>query len=139
METLKEKQLRVLNETVLAYNNKTRSVNASGSECFYYKEGTQGCAIGRLIANKELCKKLDIKHINEDNAKKKFGLTNYYPTDVSTIFNRLPNDVKQLTKNFLRMLQILHDDDGKRYWTDTGISDLGLQYVGTIKNEFQLN
>ncbi len=124
METLKEKQLKVLNDTVAIYNKNNRSI--IDGKCLYFMEGTIGCAVGRLIADKELCKQLD-------------GLDNGETTGVGVVFDKLPSDVKQLGVDFLKELQNLHDDVYTRYWDDNGLSIKGVEFVERIKQVFELN
>lgn len=130
METLKQKQLRILTETASAYIKDTRSIT-SGGQCVYFKEGTQGCAVGRLIADKELCKKLDAKF--DENGK--LNTT----TSAKGVFDRLPQDVQELGVEFLTRLQGLHDDLNERYWDDLGLTEDGKVYVESIKRTFELN
>jgi len=131
METLKEKQLRILNETALAYNSNTRSVVEGNKNCVYFKEGHQGCAVGRLIADKELCKQLDICVDSNGNAKN---------TSVNDprIFRELPSEVQELTIEFLSALQMLHDDIGHLFWDEDGLSINGRNRFNEIKLNFDL-
>ena len=119
METLKEMQLNVLNETIAIYNIKNRSVENSG--CKYYLNSNTGCAIGRLIEDKELCKKLD--GLDDDSS-------------VRTVFNFFPKKIRELNINFLEQLQNLHDNTNN--WDDNGISKIGKQEVEDIKVKFGL-
>ncbi len=122
MKTIKQKQLRILNETINNFNSTNRCVTENGS-CNYYLEGKQGCAIGRLIEDKELCKKLD---------KLDYGGVSYH-----NVFDLLPDELKELTKGFLSDLQNLHDES--ECWNETGLTNRGLNRVGGIKVEFDLN
>ncbi len=124
METLKEKQLRILNETALAYTSKTRSI--VHNVCMYYIKDSIGCAVGRLIEDKEFCKKLDSNFDEKGNII----------TDSSSVFHRLPSEVQELGKEFLREIQKLHDMVVN--WDDEGISEQGLLLVENVKLKFEL-
>lgn len=119
--TLKEKQLKVLNDTINAFNSTNRCTNEKG-DCQYYMEGKQGCAVGRLIEDKELCKQLDLG-IN-------CGISSH------EVFKQLPIELKDLTQDFLYKLQDLHDNF--HYWNEKGLTQSGLIKVQGIKIEFGL-
>ena len=119
MGTLKKRQLNVLNETIAIYNLENRSVTNSG--CKYYLNSNTGCAVGRLIEDKELCKELD--GWDDD-------------TSVRMVFDRFPKKIQKLDIHFLQKLQNLHDN--KINWDVTGISKIGKQEVENIKVEFGL-
>ncbi len=132
METLKQKQLRILNETALAYTISTRCTRGGlFGTCEYYKEGTQGCAVGRLIEDKELCKRFDSCK-NEDGTLMESSIVSN-----DEVFTQLPEHIQELGKDFLRDLQLLHDSLVN--WTNDGISDEGLRYVEEIKIHCKLN
>ncbi len=127
MENLKEKQLKVLNDTVNHFNKGNRSVsnvhnNSSG--CWYAPQNdtTTGCAIGRLIEDKSICRILDKRgaYISEENA-----------------FDLLPAELQALGQGFLINLQQLHDYGGN--WNQTGLSEEGKREVEIIKNRYELN
>lgn len=121
-KTLKEKQLDLLNETISFFNLGNRCIGSdSSTACFYYYEGKEGCAIGRKIEDKELCKSLD----------KEGAVTRNY------VFNLLPDNLKELGQDFLINVQGLHDTIS--FWTKTGLSEKGEEKVIEIKNEFELN
>lgn len=122
MTELQQKQLAFLEETVAFYNLGNRCVTEGGS-CRYYIEGKDGCAIGRRIADKALCERLD----NNPNG---CGVINDF------IFEELPRDLRELGRKFLQEVQTLHDE--KHCWTETGISEGGLAYVQDIKERFGL-
>ncbi len=121
--TLKDKQLKVLNDTIKAYNVNTLCIHETGG-CKYYIEGKQGCAVGRLIDDIELRKKLDRNHEGGE-------------TDVSSVFELLPDNVKELGVEFLTDLQALHDT--KALWDDKGLNVHGKDRVGQIKRNHNLN
>lgn len=127
MKTLTEKRLELLNDTISHYNSENRStvLNENGrTTCLYFHEKNDGCAIGRQIKDKELCKRLD----------KGFE----YMTGVSesNVFNQLPENLTELGQSFLMCIQKLHDAD--RFWNETGLSDKGMEYVKHIKESFKL-
>jgi hypothetical protein len=112
---LQIKQLALLEETAKTYNSDNRCINDEGI-CKYFVEGKIGCAIGRLIEDKELCKRLDdskgkvVKNIK--------------------IFNQLPEKLKEYTQEFLSDLQILHDNSDN--WNEEGLSETGKKVVSQI-------
>ncbi len=124
MEAITKRRIEVLNDTINHYNLNNRS--NKGVDCTYFPahEGSEGCAVGRLIKDKELCKELD----------KPNGATG---SGVSGIFDKLPEDVKFLGKNFLRDLQHLHDE--KLNWVESGLSHRGLEEVKIIIKNFLLD
>ncbi len=126
MITIKEKQLKTLNDTIKAFNIGNLCITEKGM-CRYYIEGKQGCAVGRLIEDKELCKKLDLK-----------GNTGFTNTGITNteIFNQLPDELKELTQDFLYHLQKLHDFT--EFWNIDGLNKLGLEEVEIIKTKFEL-
>lgn len=118
METLKDKQLKVLNDTANYFNLNNRSVIEVG-RCKYHIDGKQGCAIGRLIEDIELKKELDL-------------LPNTGVND-NTVFNKLPDNIKELGQPFLTDLQRLHDNVNN--WDEKGLSVGGYWWFTKIKNE----
>lgn len=124
--TLKEKQLAFLQETTAFYNSTNRCVNENSGGCYYYLPDKPGCAIGRHISDKELCKKLD-----SGMSDKGTGVS------VDEIFNQLPDDLKELGKGFLYAIQSLHDDSLN--WNETGLTDTGREAVDRIRKDFNLN
>lgn len=121
MTSVQKKQLKVLNETIEAYNVNTRCTNEEG-DCKYYVEGKQGCAIGRLIEDVELKKKLDSG-----------GFT---MVDNDCVFIQLPKEIQELGQDFLTRLQCLHDN--KENWGEQGLSENGEDTVEYIKELFNL-
>ncbi len=75
----------------------------------YYNNEKPGCAIGRHIDDKDLCKDLDAGLVKS--------------ISFTSNFNRLPQKLQDLTKNFLVCVQILHDTEGN--WNSQGISEAG--------------
>ena len=125
LPTLKEKQLFYLNDVANHYNSTNRCTD--GMVCKYepITEWTEGCAIGRRLSAK-LQKQLDTN--GHDT-----GVNNYY------VFEKLPKWMQDLGKNFLRSIQMLHDDAGSEgYWSVNGLSKNGEDRVMSIKREFDL-
>jgi hypothetical protein len=122
MTELQQKQLAFLEETVAFYNLGNRCVQGDGVTCRYHIDGKDGCAIGRRIADKELCKHLD-----------KFENTGVLERRV---YDLLPESLKELGQSFLSKVQQLHDTSF--YWTKTGISATGEERVIEIKEMYGL-
>ena len=114
-------QNAMLQGTIDHYNLNNRSVVYY--ECTYLPahKNTVGCAIGRLIDDKELCKKLDSININ--------GIGD------GNIFKQLPLELQSLGKKFLSKVQMLHDMSNN--WDKDGLTEEGLVVVAKIKNDFK--
>ena len=113
---IKERQLAVLEDTVKHYNSTNRSQD--GLSCVYYPtDKSEGCAVGRLIKNKELCNTLGSR-------------------SVSTAFVHLPKEVKELGVEFLTDLQSLHDT--APFWDADGLTISGEGFVTQIKRDYDL-
>lgn len=121
-EQIKLKRLEVLEDVATYFNLETRNADNTGT-CKYLpiSEKSQGCAVGRLIKDKELCAKLD-------NLDDKSGV--YY----DNIFEQLPKEVQILGQLFLMRLQDLHDNPNN--WIETGLSHQGNVRFNDIKNTF---
>lgn len=114
--TIEQRRLEILD---WEKNNRT-SLNRStkGEEnvrCAY--SGPIGCAVGRLIDDKELCAELDAE---DDGA--------VYERHV---FAQLPDHIKELGQDFLNDLQVLHDSS--QAWNENGLSSLGKNLYEKIK------
>lgn len=120
--TLIEKQRAFLDETIAFYNSTNRGTSEGGG-CKYYVEGKEGCAIGRKIADKELCKKLD-------KSKNGSGI------GLEWVFCQLPTDLQELGQDFLKAVQLLHDDSNN--WNETGLSGVGTHKANLIRKDFGL-
>lgn len=120
METLQEKRLEFLNETVGFYTNNPRSITETG-ECIYSPTSKSvGCAIGRHIEDKDLCKQLD----NHRSG----GLA---ATEIFYTFDLLPEKLKALGKDFLQDVQDLHDCDV--YWANTDLHSINFNLPSSSK------
>lgn len=110
MKTIKQQRLDFLNETIAYYSEDTsrRAIDSLGY-CIYYDRNTGNkCAIGRYINYKDyLSNDLDVGHTVDE----------YY------VFALLPEEIKRLGKDFLKQVQILHDDSYS--WLDEGLSEIG--------------
>ncbi len=125
MKTIEQK-LKLLDETAKAYTSATRCTTAANS-CKYYVEGKQGCAIGRLIEDKELCQRLDIIPYG--------GLASVTAVNNDWIFRQLPEDLQGYGPSLLGRLQSLHDCIG--YWDNHGLSHLGTAAYNRIKDAIE--
>ena len=125
MKSLETRRRKLLRETVSFFNFKNRCIDAKLGKCFYYKRGKAGCAIGRLIEDKKICRKMD----------KIYGAI-----DNNDIFSLLPENLKELGQNFLIHIQELHDLDEN--WNSEGdklgLSKVGKESVKKIKVVFKL-
>lgn len=133
MDEIKTKQLAFLEETAAYYNSNNRAKqklpngNKSGG-CFYtiVIDGEErGCAVGRKIADKELCERLN----------KMSSLPNCSPS-ANDVFSLLPPDLQELGSDFLVAIQTLHDYDG--HWNEKGLTEQGTRHVHDIKHQFGL-
>ena len=118
MNDLNKKRLALLTETVEHYDIYNRSFR--DDSCFYAPGGgSEGCAIGRKIEDKELCALLD-SYLKIDGKD----------ASVHTNFDMLPDDLKQYGASFLINLQGLHDKASN--WNESGISENGSEAVKRI-------
>lgn len=125
MEDLKTERLKFLQETIEFFNLTNRCVGPDNGNngCLYFKEGTEGCAIGRKIEDKELCKIFDA-----------------YPNGAPVggkVFALLPLELQKYGPDFLDHIQNLHDDE--RNWDNQGLSKFGENKVLYIKEYHKLN
>ncbi len=117
----KEQKLALLKETAGFYNSGNRSTSTQYyiTSCHYY--GLVGCAIGRLIPDKQLCRHLD----NEGKSS----------VEEDDIFQQLPEELQAYGQDFLAALQKLHDD--KLNWDCLGLSTMGELYVAEVANRVE--
>lgn len=117
----KQDKLNLLEETATFYTSENRCVWSKGlSACQYYtKDIPHGCAIGRLIPDKTLCKQLN-----------SWGGVCNTPT-----FNLLPPDLQEYGQSFLSELQRLHD--GEYNWNMSGLSLTGIRFVQEIREQIE--
>lgn len=120
-EEVKQKRRAVLDDTVNHFNSKNRSVSDPGAGkmkvCLY---SGVGCAIGRLIEDKDLCARLDT-HPQASVGR-------------DEIFCQLPQELQELGKEFLNKLQRLHDDSTN--WQEDGPSPMGYTAADAIRLTF---
>jgi hypothetical protein len=99
--------------------------------CYYSpksvgKESTSsGCLIGRLLSP-ELAELIDSK-------ESEIGINSL----INECLYTLPSFMNQDNKHFLSACQSLHDVN--RYWTETGLSDIGKNRVLSIIEEYNLD
>lgn len=124
METIQEKRAIVLQDTIQYYSQDPdgRRCSGYGTCCYSPKtigkeETSEGCAVGRLLSA-ELREELDIYYN---------GRTVRY----TPLFETLPQEIQDLGKDFLSMLQSLHDED--TYWDSEGLSKVGEEEVQRIE------
>ena len=111
---IKKKRKALLDETAAHFNLNNRSTEFPTiiyQRCIY---SGVGCAIGRKIEDKELCKKLDQ---SDPFMSKGSAVSNDY------IFNQLPDHLRELGQDFLVDLQRLHDF--AENWNENGLSGQG--------------
>ena len=119
---LQIKQLAFLEETCQHYNNTNRNYSSDLQSCMYapVSDKSEGCAISRKIADKELCKELDtLGGVSRD-----------------CVFELLPSELKDLEQEFLTQIQVLHD--GSQFWVKNGLSERGLEKKQEIIDRFDL-
>lgn len=120
-EALIKARRKFLHETIQHFNlgNRSTGTRASGhtTQCLY--SGT-GCAIGRHIADKALCSKLD-------------GML-HSGCDSPLVFDMLPADLQALGRHFLSEVQNLHDTE--KFWTPTGLNAAGLKAAEQIRHKW---
>jgi hypothetical protein len=109
MNKLQLLQMGLLVSTAKHYNHKNLGRKSDGL-CSY----EAGCAVGRLISNKTLCKVLDERNSSA----------------VADVFSRLPKSVQKYGKAFLAALQSLHDNESN--WDDKGLTANGLHTTQDI-------
>jgi len=118
-----KEQEEMLNDTINHFNSSNRSKVEGKTGCTYLPahSNSQGCAIGRLIEDKALCKEFD-----------SFGVSG---VGNEKVFEKLPLELKYLGQNFLNRVQQLHD--WGHFWSEGGLNDRGLREVENIKNNFK--
>ncbi len=114
-------------DLTLSFTSLTRSViKARAGEhekCRYYKAGTDGCAIGRHIKDKALCRRLDRAAARGSNAS----------VDIDWVFDELSPELQAYEKAFLRLMQRFHDF--APYWNETGLSEKGQLRASQIRKQ----
>ena len=113
MKKIFKRREDLLNDTINHYNSNNRSITLSG-QCYYYpvNDKSEGCAIGRLIKDKELCKTFGCRNVNE-------------------VFSEIPKELQELGPEFLSQLQCLHDVGAN--WNESGLSENGKEVVEFIR------
>jgi hypothetical protein len=116
MKTIEQRRLEILNWEKDNRNSNNRSVSDESGLCVY--SGAIGCAVGRLVSDKTLCYKMD----NLDDSS-------FYH-----VFSLLPEDVRELGKDFLSVVQEFHDT--KVYWNENGLTSRGMENYDYIKKNY---
>lgn len=106
-----------LKDMIQHFNIENRGVDED-ENCYYQK----GCAIGRYLS-KSFAKRLD-------------GCRSKSPV-VCFVFDDLPPQLQALGKDFLREVQLLHDNPD--FWNKDGISKYGIGRVRRIVDDFKLS
>lgn len=112
MITLNETDKKAFNfitDTLLHFNSTNRGFDNEKTECSY----VSGCAIGRHIEDKELCKELDL--LGSINSEE----------NLDGVVPLLPEKLQEIPHNVLYNMQNLHDNAD--LWDETG-------FKGSIKN-----
>ncbi len=117
--TIKERQLKVLNETISFYNSDNIAMGGDKS-CMYITPNGKKCAIGRLISD-DLASSLEEVHSNKT---------------LIDIFELLPKEIQELDKEFLSDLQMLHDYPSN--WDKNGLTFEGKIEVNNFMLKFGL-
>jgi hypothetical protein len=107
-----ERRIKLINETAAFFNITNRCVDYTG-HCQYFALDKPGCAIGRLIEDKELCKRLD-------------DMLSDTGVNMDAIFSKFPIELQELGQQFLYDLQYMHDLS--EHWTEIGLSKAGENY-----------
>lgn len=118
MKTIQERRLEILKWEKENRTSQNRAINNSLA-CLY--SGEIGCGVGRLIEDKDLCARLD-------SLGGAAGVCNHL------VFEQLPENVKELGRDFLMDLQKLHDDG--HYWTPDGLSDDGNDFITVLEEKW---
>lgn len=132
MESLSQKQLAFLDDTIKHYNSNNLCIDQDGFCCYSPEtlklgDKSEGCAIGRHLT-KEVA--LQIDTIPSPNYDVGTSVEN------NEIFNLLPVSLKELTQKFLYAIQMLHDNPLN--WDEKGLTRCGEDYVKVIKNSYSL-
>lgn len=115
-----ERRAKLLAETIAYFNLNTRCISDVNRDCVYAPtEKSEGCAVGRLIPDKNLCIELDKLSLTVANER---------------VYRHLSSDVQELGIEFLRALQRLHDN--VENWTLNGLSESGKAIVETITENY---
>lgn len=121
-EYVKNAQRAFLADTVAFYHTGNRCV--FGGACRYSATSSSpGCAIGRHVPDKELCRQWDSSGKVELVSSR-------------AVFLRLPPGLQVLGSSFLRAIQRFHDTE--RYWDSDGLSFLGRSGLDCLKRAYEL-
>jgi hypothetical protein len=119
---MKEKTIQQRRLEILDWEKNNRNINNraldSKKNCSY--AAGIGCAVGRIIKDKNLCLFFDSKAASA--------------VDNEEIFYALPDEIQELGCYFLTELQYLHDNPG--HWNETGLSPEGQEKYNFILQTF---
>lgn len=116
MKTIEQSRLEFLEDVAAHYNSNNRAI--LNGDCVYQKTAkSEGCVIGRACP-------IEIQRIlpSSKNVKQ------------DSVWQKLPEELRELGKDFLHQCQCLHDNSC--YWNEEGLSDEGKQEVERIKREY---
>lgn len=123
MTELQTKQAEFLKETIEHFNLNNRGM--MNGKCSY----EAGCAIGRKIADKDLCRQLDERA--GPNSPDSSAI------DDQVTFSRIPLELQQYGVRFLSSLQRLHDVTSN--WNNDGLTMQGYNEACEIAAYFGLD
>lgn len=126
MKNLKQRQAKVLQETLEYYQQDPEGRRCTyDSVCSYSpktvgKESTsEGCAVGRLLTP-ELRERLDRENEGDNS---------------NQVFFKLPIEIQELGKGFLKGLQCFHDEDS--YWDMEGLTEEGKEQYNRLVEKIE--
>lgn len=119
IKDINKRRLKFLELTASFYNSTNRAEKIdqynNRKYCVYESfGGTPGCAIGRWVSK------------DSD-----FDFSIISPVFASGIFNKLPMWMREMGKNFLQGIQLLHDHSNN--WNKQGLTELGQKILEEIK------
>ena len=125
--------LELLNDTIAYYSvnpAERRCISIYGA-CSYspsinHIPTSEGCAIGRHLDG-------DVKIKFDESSYGSISMIAKYNKDA---FALAPQWMQDMDIDFLMDIQVLHDKSD--YWNETGLTEMGEEYVNQIKNKFGL-
>jgi hypothetical protein len=112
---LKAARHALLGRVTAQFNSKNRAMDHNGL-CVYDHRFNGGCAIGR--------------ELSDELAGRLIGAVS-----ATIVFNQLPDELKALGKDFLAVVQKLHDYT--KYWNESGLSEEGKERVKEIERKIE--
>lgn len=126
MTTIEERRLNFLNEKLGYFIEapSRRAYNQETESCMYWDKSTDNkCLIGMEIPEEKYNEAYEGESLTFENSLRK-----------NSVFDLLPVEVQELSKDFLFQCQRLHDGDV--YWTEEGLSNRGIGKLNFIKEEY---